>query len=175
MFKFIKKQKVIIMIIAVVMMITGAQTYSLAVTDTTPPKITANTKAGRIKAGSEISFTITDESPLDVIYYQWDRNIDSNSNKVKQYLSEEYTNYVFKTTAPTELGLHEFSIAAKDHQKNLTYWFDVPYYVVANDVPADYVDNVKPTFKHNGDYPSSGSTIAQGRTFTIEMIDENDI
>ena len=180
MFRFIKKQKskVVIMMITIIMIMTATPAYLLAAsTDTTAPEITANTRAGRIKAGVELAFTITDESPLSIIYYQWDRHIDSNSQMQKQSLTGDITKYVFKTTAPTEIGLHEFSIAAKDNQKNISFWIDIPYYVVNEDVPADYVDDIKPTFIVNTptDYPYSGSTIPQGRTIKVEMVDENDI
>ncbi|MCI8654314.1 MAG: DUF5011 domain-containing protein, partial [Clostridia bacterium] len=177
--KFIntQKSKVIIMIITIMMIITAAPVYVSAATDTTAPKITVNTSAGRVKAGTKLTFTITDESPLDVIHYQWDRNIDSNSKKQKEYITDIVTSYTFETTAPTELGLHEFSIAARDSKENLSYWIDVPYYVVAEDVPADYVDDVLPTFIINtpNEYPISGSTIAQGREIKVHMVDDNDI
>ena len=177
MFRFIKnqKQKLIIMIIAITMIITAMPIFTIAATDTKVPEIVVNVRAGRVKAGTQLSFTITDESGLGYIFHQWDRHLDSNSKS--QQFSENSTKYVLKTTAPKTLGLHEFSVAAQDSKGNITAWLDVPYYVVAEDVPANYVDNTLPKFIVNtpDDYPYNGSTIPQGRKIKIGLEDENDI
>ena len=179
MFDFIQnqKRKVIAIAMIIMMAITVFPISSLAA-DTKAPTVTINVKSGRIKNGTQLSFTIKDDSPLKVIYYQWDRNIDKNSEPQFHFFSESTTNYTFKLPASfSTLGLHELSIAARDDKGNMNKWIDIPYYVVAENVSSTYVDNVKPTFIINSptDYPYSGSTIAQGTKIKIKMQDENDI
>lgn len=174
-----QKRRVIAMIITVIMVITGAPVVLLAATeDTTPPEIQINVRSGRIKAGTELSFTIRDESEIETIDYVWDRHILNNQLE-RYYELEDLKEKVFTTIAPdaNNLGIHEFSIAAKDKKQNKTKWIDIPYYVVAEDVPVDYVDNVKPDVKCNipDDYPPDSSTIAQGRQIKVELVDENEI
>ena len=179
MFNFIQKQKrnMIAILMITIMSITVLPQISLAI-DTTAPTVNINVKSGRIKNGTQLSFTISDASPLSVIYYQWDRHLDKNSEPQFKFFSDNTTNYTL--TLPTSfstLGLHELSIAARDNQGNMNKWIDIPYYVVAEDVAPTYVDNVKPTFTINSpvDYPYSGSTISQGTKIKIKMHDENDI
>ncbi|MCI8470289.1 MAG: DUF5011 domain-containing protein, partial [Clostridia bacterium] len=179
---FIKnqKQKIIVMIITIIMMTTGISIFALA-TENQAPEVVVNVKAGRIKAGSEISFTVTDETGINNVYYMWDRRIDkkSNTEKEAQYVANGPTEHTFTFTVPfsDDLGLHEISIAAKDIKGKLTTWINVPYYVVNEDVPEDYVDETRPTVIQNipDDYPSDGSEIEQGRKIKIKMEDENDI
>ncbi|MCI8383802.1 MAG: DUF5011 domain-containing protein, partial [Clostridia bacterium] len=174
-----QKQKVIAMIITVIIAVTGIPVVLFAATDTTVPVIVTNVKAGRVKAGTELSFNVTDDSPILAIYYQWDKNIDANSQRQIQRLSGEPTSYNFKIVVPfsDDLGLHEFSIAAVDKYMNVTSWITIPYYVVGEDVAPGYTDKEPPQIiSGEGDeYPTSGSTIPQGKTLKIRMEDENGI
>ena len=183
MFKFIQNQnqrkKIIVMIIVVMMTITGIPFFSLAAEDKTPPEIIVNVKAGRIKAGSgnKLSFTITDRenTTLKRICYQWDRNLPgSNTQMQEKYLTaNKITSYTFEIEVPTTPGLHEFSIAAQDDKQNLGNWMDIPYYVVTEDIPADYKDETEPQVTINipAEYHASGATIPQVQTMKIKMED----
>ena len=188
MFNFIKKQKqnIIITVIMITMMIIGIPLFASAttVTDTEVPTITINrgSEAGRVKTGTELSFTITDASEINYIFTQWDRHIDSSTTMKRNYLEDgldDYTTYNFKITIPfsDQLGLHELSIAAEDEHGNISNWLDIPYYVVDSEVPEDYVDKeqVKFTFNTPDDYPLEGTDISQGREIKILLEDENDI
>ena len=178
---FIKKskQKLIIMLITFSMLITIIPDALLAAEgDTNPPEITINVGPGRVKAGTELSFTITDESPIGKIFYQWDQNIDPNSKDMEFEIEEAVKSYTFKIAIPSNLiGLHEFSIAARDGRGNVTNWKSIPYYVVSENVPSGYVDNTAPQFTWNipQDYPAEDSTIPQGKKFKVGISDENGI
>ena len=92
-----QKRRVIAMIITVIMAITGAPVVLLAATeDTTPPDVQINVRSGRIKAGTELSFTIRDESEIEAIYYGWDRHIKNASTSV-DYVLEDVAEKVFTT------------------------------------------------------------------------------
>ena len=177
-----QKQKIIIMMITITMMVTGIPIFiSAAEVDTQAPEIRTDVRAGRIKAGSKVSFTVTDETGINNLYYLWDRNIDGKSNDDKRpiYLDERTKEYTFVIDVPENfVGLHEISVAAKDDNGNLNeFWLDVPYYIVNEEVSPDYTDKIKPEINRNrpDDYPLADSKIPLGREIKIELEDENDI
>ena len=177
---FIQKQnKKIISIIISIMLVTGIPVFLLAMpTETNAPEITTNVQPGRIKVGTVISFEITDESPLSEIYYCWDRNTNKGEQQVKQ-LGGNNTKHIFDIAIPfsDDLGLHEFSIKAKDNQENESEWIDIPFYVVVEDVPNDYIDETKPVFERNipEEYPYSGDQVNFGQEIKVRMKDDNGI
>ena len=172
MFNFIKKQKrkIIIAIISITMIITFMPFFSLATSDKEAPEIVANVKAGKIKSGTKLIFTITDESPISKVYYQWDRNIGTTVAKERSITGDK-TSYTFSITVPTSLGLglHEFSIVAVDNNNNIGSWLDVPLYVVDTEVPSTDEDKDAPQINpmtETGEYPLSRSTIDPGQSMS---------
>lgn len=105
-----QKRKIIVVIIAITMMISWMPVFAeLAENDPNAkvPTITCDVKAGKIKAGTEISFTIRADDSIDYIKYQWDRNLDSNSEPQELYpkASGIYQNeYIFKITVDKDLA-----------------------------------------------------------------------
>ncbi|MCI9287861.1 MAG: hypothetical protein HFJ57_07955 [Clostridia bacterium] len=181
MFNFIKKQKrkIIIAIISITMIITFMPFFSLATSDKEAPEIVANVKAGKIKSGTKLIFTITDESPISKVYYQWDRNIGTTVAKERSITGDK-TSYTFSITVPTSLGLglHEFSIVAVDNNNNIGSWLDVPLYVVDTEVPSTDEDKDAPQINpmtETGEYPLSRSTIDPGQSMKIRVTDNNDV
>ena len=60
----------IVALVIILMIITGVPAISLSasVSDPDAPQVTEYTKPQRVRAGSELSFTITAKAPLDGLY-----------------------------------------------------------------------------------------------------------
>ena len=179
---FIQKQKKKIIMLTIIIMTTiiGIPLFSLA-DNVVAPVVTVN-KKGRIKVGTEISYTIKDDSNITLIYYSWDRHM---GGEVKIIQPKDFTYSAPSTTFTTkipfssnDLGIHEFSIAAKNSNGKISNWLDIPYYVVNEDVPSSYVDKTKPTFiinTANGDYIPSKSEVEVGDKTKVGLKDDNGI
>ena len=169
-----KSKKVIVTILLAMILSTVGPIIVLAAEETNVPVVTAQQSAGEIKAGSELKFTITDDTKISYIFYAWNRRIDGNKTTIIT-LEDEPKQYEFKTTAPTEPGLYEFSIAAQDYYGNISYWSNIPYVVVDN--PSGVVDTTKPVFVFNtpDEYPYNNSTIAQEMPITLRVQDDSGV
>jgi len=180
-----RKRKIIIAIMTVVMIIGSIPMFSLAIAEDAGDtiQITANDNlvGGRIQVGTEISFNIKTEAPIDQIYYQWDRRFpDTKTKQAWDFLDEEYTDYDYKTTIPAKdvegndfLGLHCFSISVRVGN-TYSKWLDVPFYVL-NEDPGDYQNKGSVKFNLPSDYPDTRSEIEQGRKITIGLEDEDGV
>lgn len=169
-----KSKKAIVTILIVMMVVTVSPIIALAAQESNVPVITPQQTAGQVRPGAELKFTITDDTKLGYIFYAWNRRIDGNKQTIIT-LEDEPKQYEFKTNAPTEPGLYEFSIAAQDYYGNITYWMNIPYIVVAN--PSGVVDTTKPVFIFNipDEYPSNNSIIAQEMPITLRARDDSGI
>ncbi len=135
-----QKQKIIMAMFIIVMAIVNIPLFTRAtsVVDTTEPTINdSNVKSGRYeKSGSEWSFTITDGmSGVADIIYQWDRHFNKGTKLQEYHLTDQDNKESFDFNVKIDfdsdnLGLHEFSIAARDVAGNVTTWHDYALYVV---------------------------------------------
>lgn len=180
------KKKVLVMIATMIMIISGilgipeVSNLSLATsskTDTTAPVVSANERMGRVKAGSKLTFTFTDDSELDWIYYQWDAFGKYSEAGPGGFSSETASpgQKTFTTTVPSTPGVHDFRIAASDKSGNIGNWKQFSYYVVSEDVPEDYTETTHPAPSFPPSYPTSKNPIDQEQEITINLYDENGI
>ena len=171
---FKKSKNIIIAMIASMIMVTASPAVVFAAEDTTKPVVTEQQSAGEIQGGSELKFTITDDTKLAYVFYAWNRRIDGTAKTIVT-VEGAPAKYEFSIKAPTEPGLYEFSIAAQDYSGNISYWKNIPYVVVEK--LSGVQDTEGPVFIFNapGEYPYNNSTIEQERPMTIRIQDNSGI
>ncbi len=163
-------QIIVTMLVTITMVATSSFVVFAVTQDKTVPTIKANQESGETLAGSEISFTIQDDSPIQYVYYAWNRRV-SGAQPIIQTLDATQTTYQFKTKVPSASGVYEFSIAAMDNQGNISTWINIPYNIVTS--LTGVKDTEGPDFLYNmpDEYPYNDSTILPNRPITFSMED----
>ena len=150
MLKFIQKQKqrTLIMIITMLMIILGGSAVTSLSLATGTTSIVANQDFVKVKPGELLTFSVTDDTGITKIWYEENR-FSNDPSMANEMTFDNAKNYTLRFYAPNRLGLYEVCIAAQNQSGTKTKWSKYTYYVVGEDenIPSDYVDTTKPQFR----------------------------
>jgi len=123
MLKFIQKQKqrTLIMIITMLMIILGGSAVTSLSLATGTTSIVANQDFVKVKPGELLTFSVTDDTGITKIWYEENR-FSNDPSMANEMTFDNAKNYTLRFYAPNRLGLYEVCIAAQNQSGTKTKW-----------------------------------------------------